>query len=312
MLVPSILTRATMMGLLSAWIATACTGNDGEKTSMEAAAVSPEYAQEIEAWRARRLERLVSDTGYLTLAGLFWLKEGDNTFGSDPSNDFVFPAGPAHAGVFTHAGGVTRVRALEGVSLLLNDKPVTENALRTDQMEETDVVHLENMSFYIIQRGDRFGVRMRWLESPVRKAFRGIEHFPTSAAYRVEARFEPYVPPKHIPVASVVGNVDTMLCPGAFVFEVDGKEERLDPVVESPDDNSMWLIFNDATSGDETYGGGRFLYTDRPVDGKVIVDFNKAYNPPCAFSPYTTCPLPPFQNHLDVPVRAGEKKYAEN
>jgi uncharacterized protein (DUF1684 family) len=282
------------------------------ETATKAAAmdVPDTYAAEIEEWSTRRLERLKSDTGYLTLAGLFWLSEGENTFGSDASNDFVFPSGPAHAGVFVHEKGVTRVRANSGTVLTLNDKKILDTALRTDRDKDTDVVRMGKISFYVIQRGNRFAIRMRDIDSPIRRDFKGIERFPLSPAHRVEARFAPYDPPKRIPIVDIVGSVDTMLCPGAFVFEIGGKECRLDPVVDSPDDDAYWLIFSDATSGEETYGGGRFLYTDAPADGKVVVDFNKAYNPPCAFSPYTTCPIPPLQNQLGVAVEAGEKKYA--
>ena len=281
-------------------------------TAVKAAAMDmpDNYAAEVEDWSKRRLERLMSDTGYLTLAGLFWLSEGENTFGSDAANAFVFPSGPAQAGVFVHEKGVTRVRANSGTVLELNGKKILDTVLRTDRDKDTDVVQMGKISFYVIQRGTRFGIRMRDIDSPIRRDFKGIERFPLSTAHCVVARFDPYDPPKRIPIVDIVGSVDTMLCPGAFVFEIGGKECRLDPVVDSLDDDSYWLIFSDATSGEETYGGGRFLYTDAPADGKVVVDFNKAYNPPCAFSPYTTCPIPPLQNQLGVAVEAGEKKYA--
>jgi uncharacterized protein (DUF1684 family) len=301
------------VSMLTCAVSRSHAGDAATDTATKAAtmtAVPDEYAAEIDAWSKRRLERLTSDTGYLALAGLFWLSEGENTFGTDPSNDFVFLSGPAHAGVFVLENGVTRVRANPGTVLELNDTKVLDTVLRTDHDPDTDVVKMGKASFYVIQRGNRYGIRMRDLDSPIRRDFKGIERFPLSPAHRVEARFEPYDPPKRIPIVDVVGSVDTMLCPGAFVFDIDGKACRLDPVVDSPDDDSYWLIFSDATAGEETYGGGRFLYTDKPVDGKVVVDFNKAYNPPCAFSPYTTCPIPPQQNRLDVAVAAGEKKYA--
>jgi hypothetical protein len=285
-------------------------GSDRGATKAAVMEPVPEnYSTEIAEWSRKRLERLMSDTGYLTLAGLFWLSEGENTFGSDASNDFVFPSGPAKAGVFVHKNGATRVRAHAGTVLELNGEEITDAVLRTDREDTTDVVQFGRMSFNVIQRGSRSAIRMRDLESPIRRNFRGIDRFPTNPAYRIVARFEPYDPPKRIEIVDIVGSVDSSLCTGAFLFELNGKECRLDPVVETPEDDSWWLIFSDATSGRETYGGGRFLYTGAPVDGKVVVDFNKAYNPPCAFSPYTTCPLPPQQNHIEVAVEAGEKKY---
>ncbi len=270
-----------------------------------------DHEKEILAWREKRITRLKSDTGYLALAGLFWLQDGDNSFGSGRDNACVFPAhsAPVKAGVFVRHGAVTTVRAFPGTPLTHDGKPVTEMQLVADSQGDPTLLELGDLSFYLIQRGDRFAIRMRDKQSAIRKNFRGIQSFPIDTSYRVTARFEPYEPAKKIPIANIVGNVDTMVCPGALVFELHGEECRLDPVVESPDDDSLWLIFQDATSGDETYGNGRFLYTDLPKDGQVVVDFNKAYNPPCAFSPFTTCPLPPWQNELKVAVRAGEMQY---
>jgi hypothetical protein len=302
--------------LLAILCATACADKGAStaehSTSRPTVMADKAYEDEILSWRAKRLERLRSDTGYLTLAGLFWLREGDNSFGSDPANDFVFPAhsAPPRAGVFVHRNGVTTVRANPGTRLDHQGRPVEELRLIHDGEGEPTVVALGDLSFLVIRRGDRYAVRLRDLRSQIRANFRGIDYFPIDASYRVTARFEPYDPPKRIPIANVVGSVDSMLSPGALVFGLQGNEYRVDPVLEEPADKSLFLIFRDATAGEETYASGRFLYTDLPVDGKVVVDFNKAYNPPCAFSPYTTCPLPPPQNELRSAVRAGEKKYA--
>ena len=281
--------------------------------SAESAAPDPAYAEEIRVWREKRLARLKADTGYLALAGLYWLDEGEQTFGSDPSNRIVFPpSAPPKAGVFVRKGDTTTVRCLPGTALRHEGKPVQEMALVSDAKEKPTVLELGDLTFSLIARGDRFAIRLRDKQSAIRKNFRGIESFAIDPEYRVTARFDPYEPAKKILIASVVGTVDTMLSPGALVFKLHGQECRLDPVWEGPDDDSLWLIFRDATSGEETYGDGRFLYTDLPKGGKVSVDFNKAYNPPCAFSPYTTCPLPPQQNELQVPVRAGEKTYEDH
>jgi uncharacterized protein (DUF1684 family) len=272
------------------------------------------YEAEITTWREARVKRLTSDTGWLTVAGLFWLHPGENSFGTDATNDIVLPDGsaPARAGVFVHDAGTTTIRAFPGTPLVWHDKPVETLKMRSDAEDSTDVVALNDLRFFVIKRSDRWGIRMRDLHSAMRRDFHGIDAYRIDPAYRVEARFEPYVPPRGIPIASIIGTVDTMTCPGALVFKLGGKELRLDPVLEAPDADELFLIFKDETSGDETYGAGRFLYTELPKDGKVVVDFNKAYNPPCAFTAFATCPLPPPENDLPIGIRAGEKAYAEH
>lgn len=269
------------------------------------------YVNEIHTWHAQRLARLQADTGYLALAGLFWLADGEHTLGSDAANAIVLPAhsAPPQAGVLVRSGDTTVLRALPGAGLQHDGKPVDEMTLVSDAAGAPTVIAIGDLTFSLIKRGDRYAIRLRDKQSAIRKNFRGIECFPIDTAYKVPARFVPYSPPKKIPIANVVGTVDTMLSPGALVFTLHDQECRLDPVWEGPEDDSLWLIFRDVTSGEETYGNGRFLYTALPQEGRVDIDFNRAYNPPCAFSPYTTCPLPPLQNELSVPVRAGEKTY---
>lgn len=268
------------------------------------------YEDEIRAWQARRVERLKSDTGWLSVAGLFWLEPGDNRFGSGPDNDIVLPsAAPPHAGTFVHADGETRVRAAAGAGLRIDGRPIDEQRLRTDAEDSTDVLELGDLRMFVIVRGGRHAIRLRDPNAPTRRNFHGIDTYPIDPAYRVTARFEPYAPPKKVPIANVIGTVDTMLSPGALVFQLGSRELRLDPLLEEPDASSLFLIFKDETSGSETYGAGRFLYTDLPVDGRVVVDFNRAYNPPCVFTEFATCPLPPPQNDLEIAVRAGEKDY---
>lgn len=264
------------------------------------------HTAEVEEWRKGRMERLLAADGYLALVGLFWLDEGEHTFGSAEDNDLIFPAhsAPAHAGVLVRVGDATTVRAHSGTPLLHDGEPVTEMRLIPDSEDGTTELTLGELSFYLIQRGDRFGIRVIDPNSRIRKNFKGIQHYPVQESYRVVARFEPYDPPKEIPILSEVGTTSIEQSPGALVFELNGRECRLDPTVAG---KRYFIVFRDLTSGEETYGSGRFLYADREVDGKVVLDFNEAYNPPCAFSPYTTCPLPPLQNELDVAVRAGEK-----
>lgn len=269
------------------------------------------YGDEIRAWRERRVERLRADNGWLTVAGLFWLRDGDNTFGCDPKNTIVLPARSAadFAGVFVHHGDATTVRANPGVTLRVGTETITARELKSDAGGAPDVVEMGRLRFFVIRRGGRDAIRMRDLENPARKNFAGIRNYPTDEKWRIEARFEPYVPVRRIPIANVIGTVDSMTCPGALVFTAGGKEVRLDPVLEDPEATELFIIFSDETSGSETYGAGRFLYADLPKDGTTILDFNKAYSPPCAFTEFATCPLPPLQNMLPIAVKAGEKKY---
>jgi uncharacterized protein len=163
--------------------------------------------------------------------------------------------------------------------------------------------------FYLVQRGDRFGLRIKDSAAPTRKNFLGLDYFDIDPGWRIEAKWEAYDPPHEVEEPNVLGEVDKVIVPGAAIFEHDGKTFRVEPVIETPGDTELFLVFADRTSGKETYGAARFVYTEPPKDGKVIIDFNKAYNPPCAFTPYATCPLPTAQNRLNTRVTAGEKKY---
>jgi uncharacterized protein len=270
------------------------------------------YRAEIEAWRAKRAEALRGPDGWLTLAGLFWLEEGENRLGSDPSNHVLLPAGaPKFAGTILRSGQTVSIRASPGVLLTHDEKPVVAMPLQTDALREPTILKHGTVSFYVIERGKRLAVRVKNSQSPERLGFRGIDSFPIDRRWRFEARFEPYDPPKPIPIPNVLGTVDDQESPGAVVFDFEGRPYRLDAVTESGTDE-LFLIFGDQTNGTQTYGAGRFLYAAAPVKGKTVVDFNEAYNPPCAFTPYATCPLPPAQNRLPIRVEAGEKKYGEH
>jgi len=276
------------------------------------AAPSPDaYRHEIDAWRAARDASLRDPNGWLTLVGLFWLDEGDNRFGSDPGNRVVLPAGraPAFAGTLVRHGGAVTVRAEAGSGLESDGRPVTEMSLAPDAKGKPKVLSLGSVSFFVIKRGDRLGVRVKDSQSPTLAAFHGVESYPADAGWRVVARFEPHPRPTSIPITNVLGMTEQEPSPGVVVFEHGGKTYRLDALDNG--DGTLELLFADATSGRETYGAGRFLDTDPPRDGKVVVDFNKAYNPPCAFTTFATCPLPPRQNRLAVAVTAGEKKYGK-
>jgi hypothetical protein len=276
------------------------------------AAPSPEaYRHEIDSWRVARDSSLRDPNGWLTLVGLFWLDEGDNRFGSDPRNRVVLPASkaPAFAGTLVRHVGAVTVRAKPGSGLVSDAGPVTEMSMAPDAKGKPMVLHLGSISFFVIKRGDRLGVRVKDSQSAALAAFHGVESYPADPGWRVVARFEPHQRPTSIPITNILGMTEQDPSPGVVVFEHGGKTYRLDALDNG--DGSLELLFADTTTGRETYGAGRFLDTDPPRDGKVVVDFNKAYNPPCAFTTFATCPLPPRQNHLAVAVTAGEKKYGE-
>ncbi len=272
-------------------------------------AAPPEaYRQEVEAWRKAREARLAAEGGWLSVVGLDWLAEGENRFGSDPKHPVVLPAGkaPALAGVLVVAGGKVTLKAEPGAGITLDGQPVGERVLRTDADGKPDVLRLGSLAFHVIKRGERLAVRLKDADSAARRSFKGVPAYPVKPAFRVEARFVPYDPPRQIPIASVIGTTEPMQSPGKAVFRLGGRGVSLDPVLESGSDE-LFFIFRDATSGRQTYPAGRFLYAPLPKDGKVVLDFNRAVNPPCAFTEFATCPLPPRQNWLPVPVPAGEK-----
>ncbi len=257
------------------------------------------YRTSIEQWRQKREASLKADGGWLTVAGLFWLKEGVNTTGTNPSCDIVLPRGPAKAGVFEFHNGKTTFRSATGAA--------TE--LKSDSDGDPDQVKLESLTMFVIHRGQRYGIRMKDTESKVRKEFTGLHWFPVNESYRVTAKFVPNEPGKTIAVPNILGETEQEPSPGYVLFTLNGQSLRLDPVVEGKE---LFFIFHDQTSGKETYPPGRFLYSDFPKDGKVELDFNKAYNPPCAFTPFATCPLPPKQNRLPIRIEAGELNYGHH
>jgi uncharacterized protein len=251
------------------------------------------YESEITAWRHGREAALRRDGGWLTVAGLLWLHEGRNTFGTGAKEDIVLPAGPAQAGVFElHKGKVTAI---------------VNGAARELRPDSDDAIALDRLRLYVIQRSDKTGIRMKDPQSQFVRDFHGIEYFPPRPEYRVTAQFVP--DPKKIPITNIIGQTEPEDSPGYVTFHLRGQEYRLRPVLDDPGSKDLFFIFKDQTSGKETYGAGRFLDTDPPKNGKVVLDFNKAYNPPCAFTPYATCPLPPPENRLAVRIEAGERTY---
>jgi uncharacterized protein (DUF1684 family) len=307
---------ALMMVALMAALALSCRKEEVAQTAppaQETPSASPvSYTAEIEAWQKRRQDNLRKEDSWFTVVGLWWLNEGKNAFGSDQKNPVKLPAGkgPALAGTFTLDKGKLRIDADPAAGIITTDgKPVTTLDLKTDADGDPTELHMGRVSFYAIKRDDRVAIRVKDPDSEARKNFKGLEYYPIDPAYRIEARWEPYNPPKKVAIDNVVGQRIEYDVPGAIVFELDGKTHRIDPIVEEGDDQ-LFVIFGDETNGPETYPAGRYLYTDVAKDGKVLLDLNKAYNPPCAFTDFATCPLPPRQNRLAVHIRAGEKKYA--
>jgi len=269
---------------------------------------------DTQKWREQRETRLKADGGWLTVAGLFWLEPGENRFGTDPSNAIVLPAGsaPARAGVFVFTDGTTTLRAEPGAQITVAGKPVTTQVMTPDASGEPDVAALGALTMQVIKRGERYAIRLKDKNSAMRRDFTGLRWFPIAASYKVTAAWVHYDPPKEIAVPTILGTTEKMRCPGAAVFDIGGQQVRLEPVLEEPDAKELFYIFRDGTSGKETYGAGRFLYSELPAGGKVVLDFNRAYNPPCAFTPYATCPLPPEQNRLAVRIEAGELAYGHH
>ena len=268
------------------------------------------YAQEIEAWRQDRETRLKADGGWLTVAGLFWLKDGANTFGSAPENDIVLPATvPGRAGRFVVTGKETSVRFEPGVVAQVDGRQATQAALNADSSGKAEVVSLGPLRMHVIERGGRLAIRMKDMNAKARRTFTGLHWFPVDERYRVTARFVPHKELKPLSVPNILGEVEKMPSPGYAVFTLDGKEHRIEGVFETPGATELFFIFKDATSGKETYPAGRFLYSALPKDGQVVLDFNRAYNPPCAFTAFATCPLPPRENWLAGRITAGELRY---
>ncbi len=262
-------------------------------TPMPTAADSSDAAA-WKAWRERREARLRDPEGWLALTGLSWLSEGENRVEGLP-------------GVFVLQGGRVTLRALAADGYLLDGAPAVERALASDAAEKPDRLHLGTRVVQVIERGGALAVRTWDAASPARKAFHGIATFPYDPRWRIEARWEAYAAPREVEQPSAAGPPQRALAPGKAHFAVNGREVSLEPTLE---DGALMFVFKDATAPAETYGAGRFLAAALPAGGKVVLDFNRAYNPPCAFTPFATCPLPERQNVLPVRIEAGEKKTA--
>jgi len=278
---------------------------------LTAAQAQTDYAKAIEKWRSDEESDLKKETGWLTVAGLFWLKEGIHTVGAGPKFDVRltdnFKGGKF--GEIELKNGVANLKVEDGVESQGGDgKDITTTIqLVSDEKGKPTQIRTGSQTFFLIKREDRFGIRLKDSKSKARLEFKGQHWFPIDESYKVTARLDAFAEPKEVMIPNVLGGSFKMKSPGILKFALKGKEYPLQPVDEG--DGTLFIIFRDGSNLTETYLAGRFLYADKPVNGEAVLDFNKAQNPPCAFTPFATCPLPPPQNTLDVEIKAGEKRY---
>ncbi|MCM2327519.1 MAG: DUF1684 domain-containing protein [Lysobacter sp.] len=292
--------------LLLLLLATACTTTAPDR-EFDAAVNAAEWKTNLEAWRTRADKGLRADNGWLTLAGRFVMKPGANTFGTGAANDIVFPKGlgPERMGTITIANKVVTMKLEPGVTMRRGTTELTQAVLGTD-VAKRDWVTMGRLAMHVIEREGRYVLRLADNESEVRKGFQGRVWYDADPGYRVEAKYVPYPPGRKVTIINVLDEASDEPAPGYVEFELGGQTHRLDAVGE---DEGLFFVLRDATAGDTTYRPGRFLYVQKkPEPGKPFeLDLNRIYNPPCAFSEFTTCPLPPKQNILKVRVEAGEK-----
>lgn len=288
----------TLIILLLILLQYACSNNG---TSLD----QENYTKDYQEWQQSRLERLKSENGYLNLAGLFWLKEGENTFGSDASNRLKFPNGfPPYGGMIVLQDSVTLLVADTSAGITVNGEVVADLLLADDNQQEPTLMEQGPFRWFVIRRGEQYGIRLRNLEHPRLSQLDHIPAFPLNRKWVIEADYIPYDSSRLVEVPTVIeAYTETYKVSGELQFRVKGKKYSLIPFVAG---NGLFLIIGDATNGMETYGAGRFLYIPEVEGSRVTIDFNRAYNPPCAFSPYATCPLPPMENILDLRIEAGE------
>lgn len=286
------------------------TANLDEKNLWNNRAQPANYAAEIVAWREKRRADLQSEDGWLSLAGLFWLKTGANTVGAAAETDVILPAEktPAVVGVINFDGAAARLELSKNVTATADGAAFTTIELKSDDGQKPTIIQIGDIKFNLIKRGEQYGIRVKNPNNPARREFAGLHWFPVQESFRITARFEPYPQPKKVRVPNVLGDESEYTSPGVLTFKIGGAEYKLEPVTE--EDGKLFIIFRDLTARTTTYQAGRFLSADAPAANNIVVlDFNKAYNPPCAFTKFATCPLPPAQNRLAIEIPAGEKRY---
>jgi uncharacterized protein (DUF1684 family) len=298
---PSILAAAFLIAIGTAPIAAQLIATHAAPEQYDLAAVIK--------FRADREATLKRDNGWLTVAGLHFLNQGDNRVGSDSSNDIVldFPSIPKHIGIITVAGTNVSIRAAQGQTLTINDVVKTESELHGSfDGKPTDTLQFGPVTFFVHYSGPRLALRVRNQASALRTSFHGLRWYDVSPGFRTVGTFTPYSETRFVQIPNILGDLEPFKAIGTVTFELAGATHTMEAWGNL---KSLWFVFRDRTSGRETYPSARFLYTPPVSDGKVVIDFNFAQNPPCAYNPYTTCPLPPPQNRLPVAIEAGEKKY---
>jgi len=262
------------------------------------------YQKSFDQWKSELVDDLKEN--WLSLVGLFWLKPGENTFGTDASNSVVFPKGSPRAGAFVRAGNDVTLKLLPGVHATIAGKLGTSAKLDPDTTGHPTIVEMGSLRFHVIVRGQRIGIRLKDLENPAAQKYQGPVFFPINLNYRVTAEWLPSDGKKTVEVPNVLGDVAATKVAGTAVFKINGQEMSLTDMGGDPG-KGLFFVFNDLTARTDTYPGGRFLQTGPVMKGVVVLDFNRAYNPPCAVTPYATCPLAPKENRLPAPIPAGEK-----
>ena len=276
----------------------------GKAASSSIAAPDAAYLQSFEKWKAERTTDLKQN--WLPLVGLYWLKPGASSFGTDAVNALVFPRGPAHAGEFDLAGKEVTIKLLPDAHAKISGKELTTAKLDPDVSGHPTTVKMGSLEFHVIVRGERIGVRLKDTESAALRNFHGMVLYPLDMNYRVTATWIPSPGKKTVDVPNVLGDVRPVPVAGVVVFKINGQETQLS-ALGGDASKGLSFVFNDLTAKTDTYPGGRFLDTEPVANGTVILDFNRAYNPPCAVTPYATCPLAPKENRLRVAIPAGEK-----
>jgi uncharacterized protein (DUF1684 family) len=265
----------------------------------------------IEEWRKKRHQRLASDNGWLTLVGLEWLQEGENRIGKGQGNDIRLTGGPDYWGSVVLEQGALRFIRAPGDDVAVDGAFPDEVQMLSDADGEPTLVQSGNLSFYPIFR-ESYALRVKDSQALTRTQFKGIDNYAIQSDWRVNGRFIQGEEGQTIEMGNVLGQLSPSPVAGMFEFEREGKTHRLITLIEE-DSDSLWIVFADRTNGHGSYGAGRMVYSDgMPENGRLVVDFNKAYNPPCAFTDYSTCPIPPQQNRLNLAIMAGEKDYHVN
>jgi uncharacterized protein len=277
-----------------------------------------QWREKVTAWRAEREKKLAAPDGWLTLTGLEWLKSGVNSVGSAEGERVKLRTGaPEHLALLTVSGKSVQLLAPKDgfpADLKVDGQPAREGALSTDDNKPSTIAW-KGMTFLVLERGGRYALRIKDADAPSRKNFHGLDWYPLDTHYIVAAKWTPYSPVKTEKIPTIIGTTLDLPAPGVAEFELNGKTLRLEPVLEDPNDKKLFFILRDETSKSATYQAARFLYTSLPENGldkpgELILDFNQLQNPPCAYTAYATCPLPPEQNRLPVAIEAGEKRYA--